>query len=423
MKKIRQFLSNTKRVLKTSVMMSLAIMGVLSDTYFAPKPKVYPITKTKYNPFNPKSVIEYGLQQRILQQYEKKGIVPKTPDTSKNIKVAPNPFVPLLPRNTNTTSESRPVRVGGNPAAVMQTNPINQNQNVSDEVRAKAMAILTDYVNQMRAAGYSDYDIEYSLKNNRTITIPDVLPEGFGQNTWATGMRDEFLQANKANTGAPTATPGGNGYTWKDLIPSTNEYLNYMPGNIANRNPSYEEYSGQERSPYYNTTGKFSQTKRQNLNNALQGYIENYEGQRIQPSQYAYEAGIVGLPQDIGQQFYQEFLGLAEQKAAELKAAEEGQSANLDAYNEYKDLVLKYPEAGIEPTDTLDVIAAKIAEYNRTQDLSGSQNKKAQVLNDILEGFQAGQGTVEDAYRYALQNGVILSYEDIEQLYFNYFKE
>lgn len=361
MRNIKQFLQAAKRIFKTALMMSLAMMGVLSDTWLAPATQASKyLVKRKPNILDPVFMWQYGMQRYKQNQYNTKGI-PITDNTRvKNQKIAPDPFVPFSPENMpkTTTNTSRPPVFRKGAAPVNNYQPIPLPTETPGDIKSRAMIILTDYVNQMRAAGFSDYDIEQSLKANRNITVPDVLPEGFGQQQWTTGMREEFARANKANTGALRPVPEG-------IMPGLNEYLNYMPGYTANRLPSYSEYSGQDTSPYYNMSGKFSQGKTQNLRTALENYSQNYEGARVQPSQYAYEAGIAGLPQDIGQQFYQEFLAMAEQRAQAIKAAEMEMAEGKEQYGDYRDLILKYPGAGIQPTDTLEEIEQKLYTYNQ----------------------------------------------------------
>jgi len=188
---------------------------------------------------------------------------------------------------------------------------------VSPEINTKVLAYLKEYVGQMRAAGFSDYLIREKLLKTGSVFIPDQLPTNFGQTgPWATGMADEFrfaaMESGKNQQGL-----------LEDWVPSPNEYMEYMPGAGANRLPSYSEYTGQETSPFMSPAGKFSQDKIANLQSALVNYMTTYKGPTVSPSQYTYEAGIAGLPQGLGQQYYQDFLALAEQKAEEAKGQEE----------------------------------------------------------------------------------------------------
>ena len=112
------------------------------------------------------------------------------------------------------------------------------------EADTKLLAYLKEYVGQMRAAGFPDYFIKKKLMATKSIFIPDVLPANFGQTgLWATGMADEFKEAMQKYRDEQGLLPQEVMENW---IPSPDEYLNYMPGNVANRLPSYSEYKGQD---------------------------------------------------------------------------------------------------------------------------------------------------------------------------------
>ena len=234
----------------------------------------------------------------------------------------------------------------------LESTGLPQTSNATEAERSKALAYLKEYVGQMRAAGFNDYSIAQKLMKTKVIQIPSNLPENFGRmGTWAAGM------ANEINVRSNTEPQ-----TLEGKIPSPNEYLEYMPGYTPNRLPTYSELMG-----LTSSTGKFSQIRTENLRKALQNYVANYKGPTVSPSQYAYEAGIVGLPQDIGQQYYQEYTALKG------KEAEEAQKQQ-----EYEDLVLQYPEIEIQYGDTPQEIAQKIRQYNELQ----SQQKQVQEVRD-----------------------------------------
>ncbi len=278
-----------------------------------------------------------------------------------------------------------------------------------DKNRAKALAYLKEYVGQMRAAGFNDYDIRRKLKEAVSVYIPDKLPANFGQvGPWATGMAGEFRNAAVAKIKSAMASGSANAQALealKDLIPSPDEYLNYMPGNVANRLPSYSEYLGQDTSPIYSPSGKFSQAKLNNLLRTLQQRIASYKGPRVAPSQYTYEAGIAGLPQELGQQYYQDFLTLSQKKADEAQKQAD-----------YEDLVMDYPEVQFTPGATVEENAAKIRQYN---ELVAQQQKPelstiAQQLNDAV--YQATMNnepvSMEDVMNAALMLNIKLSYDE-----------
>jgi len=101
-------------------------------------------------------------------------------------------------------------------------------------------------------------------------------------------------------------------------------------------------------------------------------------------------------------------MNIAEQKAEENRKNEE-----------YEENLINYAQYGIkiEPTDTPEDIANKILQQAQVS----QEPTKTQVIQDIIEGFSTGQGTVEDAYRYAIERGIVLSIDDIEELYYRYF--
>ena len=151
------------------------------------------------------------------------------------------------------------------PAQLPQTN------NATEAERARALAYLKEYVGQMRAAGFNDYNIAQKLMETKVIQIPSNLPENFGRmGTWAAGMADERRMAAMKNANTTQ--------TLKEWIPSPNEYLEYMPGYIPNRLPTYEELMG-----LTSSTGKFSQIRTENLRKALQNYVANYKGPTVSP--------------------------------------------------------------------------------------------------------------------------------------------
>jgi hypothetical protein len=97
-------------------------------------------------------------------------------------------------------------------------------------------------------------------------------------------------------------------------MPSPEGLLEYMPGRATSRLPSYTEYSGQE-----DITGPWGQERQQNLNAALQNYIQGYKGKTAPWSLGGAEAGIVGLPQPLAQEYLGQMKAIAEQKAEEAR--------------------------------------------------------------------------------------------------------
>lgn len=265
----------------------------------------------------------------------------------------------------------------------------------------KALAYLKEYVGQMRAAGFNDISIREKLKKIKSVYIPDRLPANFGQTgLWATGMADEFKQA-----ALKYLKSGGNikGEQF-EFLPSPNEYLNYMPGGTANRLPSYSEYMGQDTSPYYNPSGKFSRAKLDNLRKALQESISGYRGKTISPSQYTMEAGIAGLPTELGQNYYQDFLSLAGQKADEAKKQDE-----------YEELLMQYPEIQFTPGATVEENAAKIRQYNELMQQSEKDfSKIAAELDSVIYQAAANDESIslKDIMKYASDRDIELSYEE-----------
>jgi len=356
---------------------------------------------------SPQKYKEYMLGQAVTKQ-ETRLTTPTTKTTPKQM------FVNKVPYPTSELTPSREsyykptVRTPSQsifrnlPEAPKVTPLVTGKAEPPSAADTKVLAYLKEYVGQMRAAGFPDYFIRKKLIATKSIFIPDKLPANFGQTgPWATGMADEFkeaMQKYKNEQGLLSED------VMLNFVPSPDEYLNFMPGNVANRLPSYSEYTGQETSPYYSPSGKFSQTKMENLSKALANYMTTYQGSTVSPSQYTYEAGIAGLPQGLGQQYYQEFLALAEQKAGEVGAQEE-----------YEDLVMKYPEVQFTPGASVEENAAKIAQYN---ELTGGQKPElsdvALLLNDaVYQATMAGEPiNMEDVMNAALMLNIKLTYDE-----------
>ena len=341
---------------------------------------------------SPQKYKEYMLQQAALKK-------PKaTVDTAQEVRVVQPTTGLYNPWAGKSIEEIRATEYERKPSLKPLEAPPATQQTAPSAETAKALAYLKEYVGQMRAAGFSDYLIREKLLKTGSIFIPDVLPTNFGQTgPWATGMADEFrFAAMKSGKNVQGLL--------EDWIPSPNEYMEYMPGSVANRLPSYSEYTGQETSPFMSPSGKFSQDKIANLRRALANYMTTYEGPKVSPSQYTYEAGIAGLPQELGQQYYQEFLTLAEQKAEEVRSQKD-----------YEDLVMKYPEVQFTPGASVEENAAKIRQYN---ELMGGQKPElsdvAQLLNDAV--YQATMNNepvnMEDVMNAALMLNIKLSYDE-----------
>jgi len=337
---------------------------------------------------SPQKYREYMLGQAVTKQ--------ETRLTSPTTKTTPKLYNPWAGK---TIEEIRAMEYERKPALKpLEAPPSPATWSATAPDTAKALAYLKEYVGQMRAAGFSDYLIREKLIKTGSIFIPNQLPTNFGQTgPWATGMADEFRMA------AMKSGENVQGLI-EDWIPSPNEYLNFMPGGIATRLPSYSEYTGQETSPFYSPSGKFSQDKIANLRRALQEGISGYEGPTVSPSQYTMEAGIAGLPQGLGQQYYQEFLSLAEQKAGEAQKQKD-----------YEDLVMKYPEVQFTPGATVEENAAKIRQYN---ELTGGQKPElsdvALLLNDaVYQATMAGEPVnMEDVMNAALMLNIKLTYDE-----------
>lgn len=285
----------------------------------------------------------------------------------------------------NTVSNTTPNTVSntGISRGLGQNTP-NIASNNADPNQAKAMAYLKEYVGQMRAAGFPDFNIRKKLEKIGSINIPDNLPANFGQTgAWTQGMADEFRMA-AMNGGTKTNTP----QALEDWVPSPDEYLNYMPGNTANRLPSYSEYMGQ------GATGKFSQAKLENLRKKLQDNIAGYKGSKIGSSESSMEAGIAGLPQDIGQKYFQEFLTLADQKANDAKKQ-----------TDYESLVMQNPEVQFTPGATVEENAAKIRQYNETI-VAQKQSQQAPDLPTVSQ-------TLNNAVYQAVTNGETINMDDV----------
>lgn len=327
----------------------------------------------------------------------KKGPISATPP----IKPSP-PKKPYNPWAGKTIEEIRAMEYARNPkfkpsvapkAATSTSSTAPSTETV--KANAKVLAYLKEYVGQMRAAGFKDYNIREKLLKTGSVYIPDQLPANFGQTgPWATGMADEFRFA------AMKSGQNKQGLL-EDWVPSPNEYMNYMPGSSANRLPSYGEYSGQDTSPFMSPSGKFSQVKLNNLRNTLQENVAGYKGPKIGASQYTLEAGIAGLPQELGQQFYQEFLTLAQSKADEAK-----KQAG------YEELSMKYPEIDFDPEATVQENAKKISDYNKTVD---NQKAEQDVYKNELDIISKAGQNLNDDWLKSNQSGDVLFQPVVEK--------
>ena len=215
-----------------------------------------------------------------------------------------------------------------------------------EDVKTRATAIINDYITQMRTAGFDEESIRKRLlETTRTgFSVPEQEGYNLGQ-AWSAGMGREFM--------GESPTPQNETFAGKrsrviDLTPGPDEYMEYKEGHDPSRVPTYEEFSQRGAN-----LGGFKGTQNVNLMNALKKRLESYSGPRVGAGQSAYEMGIVGMPQELGNQWIPEFLQLAEGKANEARGEDE-----LNA------LRLQYPEIDIKEGDTAEVIAGKIRDYN-----------------------------------------------------------
>lgn len=202
------------------------------------------------------------------------------------------------------------------------------------------MMVVKDYITQMRAAGFPDELIKKKLLATKSINVPDTLPENFGSSNWAGGLMGE-LQKDVYEKG-----------NWVNTVPNPNNYMEYMQGGTVNRVPTYQEFSSRSL-----PKGKFRTNQSTNLMTGFQKRLEGYQGPTISPSQQSYEMGIVGLPQELANQWIPQYLELAQNKADEAREREE-----------YESNVVNYAQYGIDvkPGDTAEDIARKIIDYNES---------------------------------------------------------
>ncbi len=260
-----------------------------------------------------------------------------------------------------------------------------------DDIKTKGTAILKDYINQMRAAGFGDPLIKEKLLEAGSISVPNQLPTNFGQ-TWSTGMFGEFKKS-------PISRP-------INTIPSPNEYMEYMPGGgVVNRIPTYEEFSNRNVN-----TGGFKGTRNQNLMAALQRKLQGYSGPTVGASQTAYEMGIVGLPQQLANQWIPQYMKIAEQKAEENRKNEE-----------YENLQLQYPQIDIQPGDTADMIAQKIMQYDQMANYM-EESKMPSIVSSLDNAvYQATLNnesiSVEDVINASLQLGYEITFDQANAIF------
>ena len=283
----------------------------------------------------------------------------------------------------------------------------------------KVLAYLKEYVGQMRAAGFPDYFIRKKLMATSSIFIPDELPANFGQTgPWATGMGDEFKQAMQQYKNEQGLLPED---IMLNYVPSPNEYLNYMPGGTASRLPTYGEFTGQETSPYFDPSGKFSQAKIENLRGALANYMTTYKGETAPFSQWTAEAGIGGLPKDIAQQYYQGFLELAQQKAEEAKAQEEYKGeikGQQEVYKGEMDVALKEAQSLVDEwMKTTSEGGTFLAPIQDTDDKGNPINRDPLEL--IIGYIRSGE-SIENIAAFINSNQIPITNYQLQGLYYLY---
>jgi hypothetical protein len=226
----------------------------------------------------------------------------------------------------------------------------------------KVDAYIKDYIKQMRAAGYPDHIIKRNLlSGGNTIEIPDTWQPG--DTVWAGGMAKEFNTSPEGGAIAPLPLniPGAAG----------GEYQNFMPGGTASRLPTYGEQSGRYvTTPFNSAPGQFSQNEQSSLSNALAQYMANYKGAKVPFSQWASEAGFVGLPTSLANQWGPEKAAL---DAADARGVVESDKARAI----YEQWAHDYPDAGILPSDTEPEMIAKMAHYKTTQTDTAAADKTA----------------------------------------------
>lgn len=243
-----------------------------------------------------------------------------------------------------------------------------------DNTQAKGFAILRDYIKQMRAAGYPDATIKRKIMENPTITIPEDI-SGYGGDTWTGGMFSEFKGAVPDKSMAMPAQNitgvkrklGEVSPNWLEDIPSVSDYILYKQGQTANRLPSYGEAAGLE-----GTTGKFGQTKRANLMQALANYLANYRGAKVAGGMESYKLGIAGLPQELANQWMPEI-------TARQEAQTKYETETADKKQKNINLSLQYPEVDININDTYENNISKITQYKK----KAAADKTTQEVIDL----------------------------------------
>lgn len=269
---------------------------------------------------------------------------------------------------------------------------------IMEDIKTKATAILKDYISQMRAANFADQFIREKILKAGSITVPDKLPANFGQ-TWTTGMSGEFLKSLISKKGKlPTSD-------WVEKIPSPNDYMEYMSGYTPNRIPSYSEFAERNQ-----PMGKFEQTRNTNLMTELQNRLQGYSGPKVGASQYAYEMGIVGLPQELANKWIPEYLELAKQKADEAKQMDE-----------YEGLLMQYPEIDFKPGASAQENAAKIRDYYELKTYQEEAKMPSIVSaldNAVYQAIFNNETTsVEDVINTSLQLGFEITFDQANAIF------
>lgn len=274
--------------------------------------------------------------------------------------------------------------------------------------------LLDEYVRQMRAAGYSDVNIQKKIDDMGQVFVPDVIPENFGQEqTWTGGMQSELLP-NKRTPQFPSV----------EGIPSPDDYMSYKAGQPANRLPNYAELTGQVQ-----PTGKFGQNKQQNIMQALSDYLANYKGKTLGYDQGLMEAGVAGMPRDYGAQLFQQYSQQREQQAGYKENAQQLLVNKKDVIA----LMLENPKANILISDDYDTAAMKVVQYQKysTEDIekmftdyiskSNDPTTAQQSYDEAIKGIQKGESpsTILSYMRTNLP-GLPITQEHLMRLYNKY---
>jgi hypothetical protein len=263
--------------------------------------------------------------------------------------------------------------------------------NTSNDINTKKIAILKDYVTHMRAAGFDDNSIRDMLTKTASVTIPNSLPADFGVEGKLNPNFGNMVMENTDKSYMANKVPSVDEYVGMfNRIPNYEEFQNYISGQVPKGHP-------------------MTQTGLGTMMKIFQNNLQGYSGPKVGASTEAYNMGIVGMPQEVADQWIPQY--------NEIKNRE---TANDAAFKDYEAWAQANPEAGIQPNDSVAQRVQKIVAYHKfldqqkTDEATAKENKLpnavSQIANDVSVAFEVSMAqTPEQAQQIASKYGINLT--------------